>query len=353
MANPLQNLSSVEVEILFTIIEKLSRVQDRDALRISIADDLLCLLRSDFLASFTWNEKLQIFENDVFLNMSPENISRYHSYYHFCDPITPLLQTSRKATLVCEVMPQRALEKTEFFNDFLMRDGLHHGINVYAYDGDLNIGDLRIWRGKERPEFGTRESVLLDTILPYFRNALRNARILAYPCGRSETWERLLEASGIALFLFDLSGRLVYRNERAGRVEENLPQAQYSSFFATVRSLASMDLSRTQWGPFSLSVTDLLPPDEKIRYRAVIARPLHTGTLDRDFLMARFGLSRREADISLLLMKGLTDREIAGVLGVAFSTIRTHLKHIFDKLDVSTRSELIFSLLEDLVEINF
>lgn len=70
-------------------------------------------------------------------------------------------------------------------------------------------------------------------------------------------------------------------------------------------------------------------------------------------LLTKFRLSRRETEISLLVCKGLTDKEIARVLGMAFSTVRTHLKHIFQKLDVSTRSELIFSFLEDLVDVSF
>jgi DNA-binding CsgD family transcriptional regulator len=353
MGNHLQNLTSGEVRLLFTIIEKLSQSQNQNVLRMNIADDLLCLLRSDFLASFTWNEALQLFENDVFLNMSPDNIARYHSYYHFCDPITPSLQKRRSATLVCEVMPQNDLEKTEFFNDFLMSDGLHHGINVYAYDGDLNIGDLRIWRTRHRPPFGDREASLLDTILPYFRNALRNARTLAQASTSSKMWERLFDASGISLFLFDESGRLVDRNGSAKTIEENLPQAKYASFLSVVHALAVMDLSRTRWGSFFLSVMDVFPPDENRLYRAVIARPSSAVTMDSALLVKRFGLSQREADICLLVSKGLTDREIGRVLGVAFSTIRTHLKHIFSKLDVSTRSELICSIFEDLVEVAF
>jgi len=353
MANHLQNLTAGEVKLLFSIIEKLSLSQDQNALRISIADDLLALLHSDFLASFIWNKERQIFENDVCLNMCPDNISRYHTYFHFCDPITPSLQKRRKATLVCDIMPQKELETTEFFNDFLMADGLHHGINVYAYDGDLNIGDLRIWRSRHRPEFGEKEAFLLDTILPYFCNALRNARNLAQTCKKSEIWEKLFELSGMALFLFDDSGRLVHRNGRSRDIEERLPTSQYVSFLAMVRSLASMDLSKTQWGPFFLSVMDVCPPDENRYYRAVIAETSTPVQLDRPLLITRFGLSQREADICLLLCKGLTDREIGRVLEIAFATIRTHLKRIFRKLDVSNRSELIFSLLEDLVEVNF
>ena len=62
MANHLQNLTAREVLLLFTIIEKLSQSQDQNALRISIADDLLCLLHSDFMASFIWNEEWQFFQ---------------------------------------------------------------------------------------------------------------------------------------------------------------------------------------------------------------------------------------------------------------------------------------------------
>lgn len=353
MAKHLQDLSGVEVRLLFTILEKLSRTQDQNTLRISIANDLLKLLRSDFLASFTWNDKRQMFENEIYLNMTPENIDRYYNYYHFCDPITPSLQKRRKATLVCDVMPQKEMEKTEFFNDFLMADGLHHGINVYAYDGELNIGDLRIWRSRHRPEFGKKEALLLDTLLPYFRNALQNARILERTCEESEMWERLFTATGIALYLFDPSGRLVHRNGEARVLEEELAGAQSVSFLNLVRSLASMDLSTTQWGPYSLSVMDLFPPDEARRYRAVVARDRGTGRMDRAFVMSRFRLSQREADICLLVCKGLTDREISRVLGVAFSTVRTHLKRIFIKVDVSTRSELISRLFEDLVEVSF
>lgn len=69
--------------------------------------------------------------------------------------------------------------------------------------------------------------------------------------------------------------------------------------------------------------------------------------------MKKRGLSPRETDIALLVCKGFTDREIAGVLTIAFSTVRTHLKHLFRKLDVTNRTELIFVLMEDLVDFGF
>ena len=49
------------------------------------------------------------------------------------------------------------------------------------------------------------------------------------------------------------------------------------------------------------------------------------------------GLSDRELEVLRLLATELTGPEIARHLFVSVNTLRTHTKHIFTKLDVSTR----------------
>jgi DNA-binding CsgD family transcriptional regulator len=73
-------------------------------------------------------------------------------------------------------MPHRELARTEFFNDFLARDGLHWGINLHAFDGDRALGDLRIWRARTRREFEPHDKALLGLVEPAFIAALRRAR---------------------------------------------------------------------------------------------------------------------------------------------------------------------------------
>ena len=48
----------------------------------------------------------------------------------------------------------------------------------------------------------------------------------------------------------------------------------------------------------------------------------------------------REAQIALEIAYGKTDHEIAGTMGVAFSTIRTHINHLYGKLGVRNRAAL-------------
>lgn len=53
------------------------------------------------------------------------------------------------------------------------------------------------------------------------------------------------------------------------------------------------------------------------------------------------GLTRREAEVLKLLARGLTDREMAAMIGVARSTIYSHLHHIYEKLGVDTRTAAV------------
>ncbi|MFZ1170354.1 MAG: LuxR C-terminal-related transcriptional regulator, partial [Bradyrhizobium sp.] len=115
------------------------------------------------------------FGSGVWLNMSPDNLASYDAYYQFNDPITLKLQARREPTLVSQIMPQRELMRTEFFNDFLARDGLHWGVNVFSYAGGRNIGDLRIWRGRHRENFDLRTLELLRLVEPAFTGALMRA----------------------------------------------------------------------------------------------------------------------------------------------------------------------------------
>ncbi|HLV59781.1 MAG TPA: response regulator transcription factor [Fredinandcohnia sp.] len=52
-------------------------------------------------------------------------------------------------------------------------------------------------------------------------------------------------------------------------------------------------------------------------------------------------LTPREKEILQLIAKGLTNREVAGVLGLSRATVRTHLEHIYEKLEVTNRVEAI------------
>jgi DNA-binding NarL/FixJ family response regulator len=56
-------------------------------------------------------------------------------------------------------------------------------------------------------------------------------------------------------------------------------------------------------------------------------------------------LTKREEEILSYLVKGLLYKEIAALLLIGVETVRTHLRHIYEKLQVRTRSEAIVKYL--------
>jgi DNA-binding CsgD family transcriptional regulator len=57
-------------------------------------------------------------------------------------------------------------------------------------------------------------------------------------------------------------------------------------------------------------------------------------------------LTERESEIAALLLKGKTYRMIAGELHVSENTVKTHIKNIYSKLKIQSRTELINIMLE-------
>lgn len=73
---------------------------------------------------------------------------------------------------------------------------------------------------------------------------------------------------------------------------------------------------------------------------AVIIEPAHPARIT-SLLMAAYGLTEREQDVTRLVLQGLSTTEIAARLSVSAQTVQQHLKRIFDKTGVHSRRELI------------
>jgi DNA-binding CsgD family transcriptional regulator len=242
-------LSFDRTRSLSKVMSLLAGSDTTKSVRAAVVEEVLRLVEADYSASYVWDPVSSSFGDRVSVNMNESNLWSYETYYQFRDPITHQLQQRRSATLVEQILPQDQLIKTEFFNDFLLQDGLYWGVNLFAWDGERNIGDMRIWRKKARGCFDHETLELLELIRPGFVSALAR-------CQRG-----LCE-------------------ETAGPIQ---PIYSY----------------------------------EKLPC-----------------------LSPRELDVADLLAQGLSDKAIAQKLGLSFSTVRTHITHIFAKLGAENRVQL-------------
>ncbi|MCR4711807.1 MAG: LuxR C-terminal-related transcriptional regulator [Clostridia bacterium] len=94
---------------------------------------------------------------------------------------------------------------------------------------------------------------------------------------------------------------------------------------------------------------DSTPPIYFIRARGnCTSEPVGT-PLNPDFKpqYIRHGLTLREIDVIALLAAGLSNQEISDRLVISLSTVKTHVKNIFSKYGVNSRTELLRQLQEE------
>jgi DNA-binding CsgD family transcriptional regulator len=229
---------------------------------------------------------------------------------------------------------------------------------------------LVLSRSDGRP-FPAGKSRLFRDLRPFVELAVRQT-VEAYHLEReNQLLLEVCDGSDASIFLFDEKLEIVWANNRADELlsrqtEEVLAvsltrdrSVELLGFLLeTLRGIASDreagptdrgSVLLTDGSRFDLSVSPIsfAPAGLAGPYLLVVLRRA------KRFEMAkakpglrRAGLSKREMEVVELLLIGLKNAEIAGKLFISDYTVKDHFKHIFQKLGLRTRSELVSRVLQ-------
>ena len=158
-------------------------------------------------------------------------------------------------------------------------------------------------------------------------------------------FDLLVDSLPLAVLIFR-HHQLVYANAAAQQLRERL-RVKYRSELTVLLSdhltslgekldSATTSLLTGRGGePFRLHV---IPLDRSGAEVAVSVGELGTAM---SAFRTRYRLSKREAEVVELVLLGYRNRDIASTLGSAPTTVKKHLTHVFDKVGVDTRAQLI------------
>ncbi len=63
--------------------------------------------------------------------------------------------------------------------------------------------------------------------------------------------------------------------------------------------------------------------------------------------LIKMGITKRELQLAELLMKGYSYKNIAAILSISYTTVNSHIKHIYSKTSVNSKSAFIALLLNE------
>ena len=90
--------------------------------------------------------------------------------------------------------------------------------------------------------------------------------------------------------------------------------------------------------------SELLTEDFLVRVKCYFQELLQVSSSHESLALAK--LTRREREVLELLSKGCVDKEIAQTMGISVWTVHGHVKNVFERLHVRTRTEAVIRYLE-------
>ena len=265
------------------------------------------------------------------------------------------------------------LERLDFYQDILRPLGLWHAAIMNVHRDDAVLAGMAFMRARKERPFGDDEVAALRALAPHFNRALRvtlrlgeleaRASALAEMTDRAlvalvltDAFGRIAEANGVARAILAENDGLILRNGvlRAARSEDCVRLSRLIQEAAGSRVMPMsgvMQVARpSSRRPLALVVSPTRAAGSPFgRSHAVsiaFADPERAPESSADLLARLYGFTAREAGVAALLLQGLSPSEAAGELAMTENTVRTHIRHLFDKTGVERLADLVRLLMQ-------
>jgi DNA-binding CsgD family transcriptional regulator len=275
-----------------------------------------------------------------------------------------------------QLCPDGVLEFSEFSAECLRpMNTFHEFSGIISVDASAAtvIASLR---PEERGPFDDSDTLLLKTLMPHLQRALAlQLRIAALETSSASAMDVLNTLPyGIVLISADVKVLLVnrfakaiidqndgltvigqnlctQRTEDTRRLQKLIRESVATSLGRGLRVGGAMNISRpSQRCSFNVLVTPvhlrpISPSAQQPAAAAFISDPECHFETSVQTLGHLFALSHAEARLAAVLIKGYSLREASEELSVSLSTVRTHLKKLFEKTGTNRQATLIRAFL--------
>lgn len=246
-----------------------------------------------------------------------------------------------------------------FYNEVWARHGLHH-VHVLYVTTPAGVSSLHVHHQRGTNPFGEAGLTLLRAVLPSFKAGLDAVN-------RLHASRHALDLLTEAVTVYSADRRELHRNTALTSLLNADPERERLTAEITRMAFALHPLGFARPGqageaaltPGTRQVTTrqatytlrgaLLPPGAFGTDASLMIAVTRAGAPELpppEMLQERYALTKREAEVALLLAEGRSNDEIADQLFLSPHTARRHTANIFDKLGVNSRKGLALMFLQ-------
>ena len=298
-------------------------------------------------------------------NISRRDVAGYAKYYGELDPLRVIYGISDKGSSVTrldELVDFQSFLRTEYYNDFYKPQGIHHKL-IVSLGGDKKVHcKICLHRPSSAPNFSRNEIAMLQMVIPYFSHALEYHALRREIGFKDGLLKIVNENTSTGTVILDDSLQVIHMDNQGKAFCSNLFGIPPNQVAFSLPEILTQDCRRIQKARRINADLEVLPRTRifqfgKAKRYKVTSRLIeetfdrqndnfflifieeinNSAPLDKNRIKEAYGLSNREGEVALYLLKGLKNAEIAEMLFISETTVKWHIHHIFEKAKVKTR----------------
>ena len=298
----------------------------------------------------------------------------YFDKYVTLDPATTgqLFAEVEEPFATADLMPYEEFTETRFYQEWVRPQGLVDFVTAILDKSATSVAMFGVFRHERNGVVDDEARRRMRSIVPHFRRAVLIGRMFDLKTAEAATFADTLDGLSAGMCLVDAEGRIVHANAAGHAI-----LAAGDILYAAGGRLAACDarINQTLREVFAAAgqgdatlgtkgiavpligkdgeryVAHALPLTSGARRRAGIAYTAVAALFVRKAALAMssrsevigkaFKLTPTELRVLLAIVEVGGVPEVAAALGVANTTVRTHVSHLFEKTGASRQADLV------------
>ena len=271
----------------------------------------------------------------------------------------------------------RDMDSLDFYNEVLRPRALTEILAVNVHRDETTVAPVMLFRKRKQPLFDESGRNAMLCLAHHLNRALRvtlrlremeaGASALAEMSDRAlaaivvtDAFGRVAEANSLARAILEEADGLLIRDGvlRAARGDDTatlvrliLEAAGGLDGLTFIHKSGVMHITRPSCRrPLALVVSPThnraSPFGRSHAVTIAFADPERAPEADADLLARLYGFTAREATVAALLLEGRSPAEAADELAMSENTVRTHIRHAFEKTGVERQSDFVRLLMQ-------